>query len=203
MKSAVFEGKVMDDIIQAATNYFHHDKQKFIIDVLEEKKGILGFGAFIKAKVTLNIDPKDEGYTYLVDLLKHFGLRATVKVTENNGTVTYDLDADNNGILIGKDGKTLRSIQLLTTTVVNQYTDEHLNVLVDIGGYKQNQTKRLETLAKKLAKETMLTKVDAKLDPMNSFERRIIHNVLADWNHIKTVSVGTDPNRCIVIKYVQ
>ena len=203
MKSAVFEGKVLEDIIQAATNYFHYDKDMFIIDVLEEKKGILGFGAFIKANVTLNIDPKLEGQKYLTGLLEHFNLMSDIQITDISGNLTYNLDTENNGLLIGKDGKTLRSIQQLVSTIVNQYSDDHINVLVDIGLYKQKQTKRLETLAKKLAKETLLTKVDVKLDPMNSFERRIIHNVLSDWDHIQTISVGTNPNRCIMIKYVR
>ena len=203
MKTAVFEGKVMDDIIRAAINYFHQDQQYFKIDILEEKRGFLGLGAFIKAKVTLTIDPLDEGKKYLAEMLQHFGLDGEVFATQERSSLCFNLETANNGLLIGKEGKTLRSIQYLTTAVVNNFSDDHLNVLVDIGGYKQKQNKRLELLAKRVAKETLLAKVDAKLDPMNSYERRIIHNILSDWEHIKTVSEGTNPNRHVVIKYVR
>lgn len=202
MKSKIFEGKVMEDIITAATNHFHQDRQQLIIKVLEEKKGLFGLGAFVKAEVTLNLDPVEEGKKYLLQILNDFNVTGDVELNQNGRTLSYQVNSEHNSILIGREGRTLSAIQTLTSSVVNQYSNEHLNVLVDIGSYKKNQTKKLEMLAKKMAKETIITKVDAKLDPMNSFERRIIHNTLTNWNNVKTVSVGTDPNRYVVIKYV-
>ena len=83
----------------------------------------------------------------------------------------------------------------------SQYTNKHLKVLVDIGSYKENQIKKLEALAKKTAKEVLHSKIDAKLDPMNAYDRRIIHNTLSDWKNIQTVSNGVEPNRYLTIKY--
>lgn len=201
MKPKIFEGKVMNDIFIAAKNHFHQDQQQLIINVLEEKKGIFGLGAYIKAEVSLNLDPIEEGKKYLLQLLNDFNLTGTVEIIPSKQSITFNVNSDNNGLIIGREGKTLQSIQVLTSQVVNQYTNKHLKVLVDIGSYKENQIKKLEALAKKTAKEVLHSKIDAKLDPMNAYDRRIIHNTLSDWKNIQTVSNGVEPNRYLTIKY--
>ena len=201
MKPKIFEGKVMNDILIAAKNHFHQDQQQLIINVLEEKKGIFGLGAYIKAEVSLNLDPIEEGKKYLLQLLNDFNLTGTVEIIPSKQSITFNVNSDNIGLIIGREGKTLQSIQVLTSQVVNQYTNKHLKVLVDIGSYKENQIKKLEALAKKTAKEVLHSKIDAKLDPMNAYDRRIIHNTLSDWKNIQTVSNGVEPNRYLTIKY--
>ena len=201
MKPKIFEGKVMNDILIAAKNHFHQDQQQLIINVLEEKKGIFGLGAYIKAEVSLNLDPIEEGKKYLLQLLNDFNLTGTVEIIPSKQSITFNVNSDNNGLIIGREGKTLQSIQVLTSQVVNQYTNKHLKVLVDIGSHKENQIKKLEALAKKTAKEVLHSKIDAKLDPMNAYDRRIIHNTLSDWKNIQTVSNGVEPNRYLTIKY--
>ena len=201
MKPKIFEGKVMNDILIAAKNHFHQDQQQLIINVKEEKKGIFGLGAYIKAEVSLNLDPIEEGKKYLLQLLNDFNLTGTVEIIPSKQSITFNVNSDNNGLIIGREGKTLQSIQVLTSQVVNQYTNKHLKVLVDIGSYKENQIKKLEALAKKTAKEVLHSKIDAKLDPMNAYDRRIIHNTLSDWKNIQTVSNGVEPNRYLTIKY--
>lgn len=191
----------MNDILIAAKNHFHQDQQQLIINVLEEKKGIFGLGAYIKAEVSLNLDPIEEGKKYLLQLLNDFNLTGTVEIIPSKQSITFNVNSDNNGLIIGREGKTLQSIQVLTSQVVNQYTSKHLKVLVDIGSYKENQIKKLEALAKKTAKEVLHSKIDAKLDPMNAYDRRIIHNTLSDWKNIQTVSNGVEPNRYLTIKY--
>ena len=191
----------MNDILIAAKNHFHQDQQQLIINVLEEKKGIFGLGAYIKAEVSLNLDPIEEGKKYLLQLLNDFNLTGTVEIIPSKQSITFNVNSDNYGLIIGREGKTLQSIQVLTSQVVNQYTNKHLKVLVDIGSYKENQIKKLEALAKKTAKEVLHSKIDAKLDPMNAYDRRIIHNTLSDWKNIQTVSNGVEPNRYLTIKY--
>ena len=191
----------MNDILIAAKNHFHQDQQQLIINVLEEKKGIFGLGAYIKAEVSLNLDPIEEGKKYLLQLLNDINLTGTVEIIPSKQSITFNVNSDNNGLIIGREGKTLQSIQVLTSQVVNQYTNKHLKVLVDIGSYKENQIKKLEALAKKTAKEVLHSKIDAKLDPMNAYDRRIIHNTLSDWKNIQTVSNGVEPNRYLTIKY--
>ena len=129
----------MNDILIAAKNHFHQDQQQLIINVLEEKKGIFGLGAYIKAEVSLNLDPIEEGKKYLLQLLNDFNLTGTVEIIPSKQSITFNVNSDNNGLIIGREGKTLQSIQVLTSQVVNQYTNKHLKVLVDIGSYKENQ----------------------------------------------------------------
>lgn len=191
----------MDDIVVAAQNHFHHDQQHLTIHVLEQKKGIFGIGTYVKAEVTLNLDPVEEGKRYILQLLNDLCLDGCVEVITTKQSVTFNIDSNNNGMIIGREGKTLQAIQTLTSQVVNQYTKTHLKVLVDINGYKHKQNQKIEYFAKKIANEVLQTKIDAKLDPMNSYDRRLIHQVLSDWKHIKTVSEGIDPNRYIIIKY--
>lgn len=191
----------MDDIIVAAQNHFHHDQQHLVIHVLEEKKGIFRIGAYIKAEVRLNLDPIEEGKKYLLQLLNDLCLEGTIEVQSTKKLVTFNINSNNNGMIIGREGKTLQAIQTLTSQVVNQYTKNHLKVLVDINGYKQQQNQKIEYFVRKIAKEVTQTKIDVKLDAMNAYDRRLIHQTLSDWKHIKTVSEGVDPDRYIVIKY--
>lgn len=191
----------MDDIIVAAQNHFHHDQQHLVIHVLEEKKGIFRIGAYIKAEVRLNLNPVEEGKKYLLQLLNDLCLEGTIEVQSTKKIVTFNINSNNNGMIIGREGKTLQAIQTLTSQVVNQYTKNHLKVLVDINGYKQQQDQKLEYFVRKIAKEVTQTKIDVKLDAMNAYDRRLIHQTLSDWKHIQTVSEGVDPNRYIVIKY--
>lgn len=191
----------MDDIVVAAQNHFHHDQQHLTIHVLEQKKGIFGIGTYVKAEVSLNLDLIEQGKRYILQLLNDLCLDGCVEVITTKQSVTFNIDSSNNGMIIGREGKTLQAIQTLTSQVVNQYTETHLKVLVDINGYKHKQNQKIEYFAKKIANEVLQTKIDAKLDPMNSYDRRLIHQVLSDWKHIKTVSEGVDPNRYIIIKY--
>src|SRR5690606_3882923 len=105
-----------------------------------------------------------------------------------------------NPLLIGNRGRTIEALQTLVRQVISKYSDEHLICTVDVGGYKEKRKLQLEILATKTAKEVARTKIEAKLDPMNSYERRIIHAKLADWRDVYTESVGEEPNRSVVIK---
>jgi spoIIIJ-associated protein len=128
-------------------------------------------------------------------------LKGNVAVSTDEKTVTYNLTSDNNGFLIGKNGKTLQSFQTLAGQVVNQFSEKPMKIIVDVDSYRMKQIQRLEFLARKVAKEVIQTRIPAKLDPMNAYERRIIHQTLTDWAQIQTISEGVDPNRYLVIKY--
>ena len=114
--------------------------------------------------------------------------------------VSYTINSSENPILIGKNGKTLESIQFYIRNIINTYSEERQIVLVDIGGYKANRKRQLEILATKTAKEVAKTKVEAKLKPMNAYERRIIHTKLAEWRDVSTLSEGEGQDRHLVIK---
>ncbi len=90
---------------------------------------------------------------------------------------------------------------MLIKQIIHNEIGEYFKFQLDIGEYKAAREQKLEFLAKKIAREVVMTKVEAKLDPMNSYERRIVHNALSKFDYIETISEGEEPNRCVVIKY--
>ena len=121
-----------------------------------------------------------------------------MKVKDN--IPTYTIYSDNDALLIGKNGKNLHAL----STIVNQYVKteigESYKFLIDVNAYKEKHEKSLIRLAKNVAREVAQTKIEAKLDSMNSYERRIIHNALTNNKKVYTESEGEEPNRCVVIK---
>ncbi len=108
--------------------------------------------------------------------------------------------ADNNAILIGKDGKTLKALETLAKQKVQNDYGVHVSISLDVENYKEKKIKNLEYMAKKVAREVRSTKVEATLENMNSFERRVVHNILTDFKGVKTISEGEEPNRHVIIK---
>ena len=108
--------------------------------------------------------------------------------------------SDNNAILIGKNGRTMSSLQTLVKQSVQNKLGIRINIILDANEYKQKQEKNLERLAIRLAKDVRKTKIEAKMDCMNSYERRIVHNVLTNFKGVTTISEGEEPNRFVIIK---
>ena len=134
-------------------------------------------------------------------MFKNMEISAQIEMRrKNNNEISYTITTEENPLLIGKNGKTLENIQFFIRNIVNSYSDDHLIILVDIGGYKANRKRQLEIIATKTAKDVARSKVEAKLDPMNAYERRIIHTKLSDWRDVSTKSEGDNPKRYVVIK---
>ena len=128
------------------------------------------------------------------------GLSCNLEVKKRENGLNITVISDNNSILIGKNGRTLDSLTAIIKHAVYNEIGEYYPFVLDIGEYKQAREQKLERMAKKVAREVAYTKVEAKLDPMNSYERRIIHSILADNKKVITESEGEEPNRCVVIK---
>ena len=143
-----------------------------------------------------------EGKRYLESIFKELDIevKMEMRVKEDGGNIKYDIFSDENAILIGVEGRTLRSFQMLLRNYLNTFTTTNIIVNVDIGNYNQNRKKQLEILATKTAKEVARTNIEAKLQPMSSFERRIIHTKLAEWRDVYTESIGEGEERQIIIK---
>ena len=121
--------------------------------------------------------------------------------TDNYIKIT--MHSENSSILIGKGGRTLSSIQTLLRSALSTQTGMKINVIVDVENYRIRQENNIERLAKKLAKEVLKTKEPITMDSMNSYERRLVHNVLSNFKNISSESEGEEPNRKVVIKYVE
>jgi len=198
MKTIQLEVKSIDEGLKLASKELRIPKNHIEITVLE-KKGLMKKVLIVEAKVTKT--PAEVGYELLVEMFDNMNIDATIemRVKEEN-EITYTINSEENPILIGKNGKTLEGIQFYIRHIVNTYSEERQIVLVDVGGYKANRRKQLEILATKTAKEVARTRVEAKLRPMNAYERRIVHTKLAEWRDVTTISEGEGQDRHLVIK---
>ena len=128
------------------------------------------------------------------------GLTSNLEVRRRENNITITIFSNNNSILIGKNGRTISAIQTIIRQIIHSQIKSNLQIIIDVENYKEKRIKNLEYLAKKVAKEVAHTKVETKLDPMNSYERRTIHNVLSQNKYVYTESEGIEPNRYVVIK---
>ena len=157
-----------------------------------------------KYEALVDVDLALEGKRYLEGILSAIGLEYQIEVRRNgDDEINYVIESSENPLLIGIRGKTLESLSLLIKNLLGTYTKDKLIVSLDIGNYRANRIRQLEILATKTAKEVAKTKVDAKLRPMNSFERRVIHEKLSDWHDVYTESEGEGEERAIVIQAVK
>ncbi|MFV0440957.1 MAG: RNA-binding cell elongation regulator Jag/EloR [Lachnospirales bacterium] len=197
-----FTGKTLDEAISLAIKNLNvKDKSELEINVVTEgSKGFLGFGAkeaVVEAKV--KFEPKKIITDFIKEITIAMDILVDVEITEKENTLNVNLVGENLGILIGKHGQTLDSIQHLTSLTVNKGKAQYVNIILDCENYRSKRRVTLEKLARNLAKKVRDTKKSVYLEPMSSYERRIIHSALQDAKDIHTHSEGKDGNRHIII----
>ena len=195
-KEIEIKAKTLEEAQEEAVKQLHISSDKIFINVLGE----LPDGLNCKAEVDINLTL--EGKKYLEGILKSLGIGYQIEArsVKNEEEIHYMIDSYENSLLIGVKGKTLDALQTLVRNLISSYTKEHVIVSLDIGGYRANRAHQLEILATKTAKDVIRTKMPVKLQPMNSFERRIIHEKLSDWRDVYTESEGEGEDRAIVVK---
>ncbi len=201
MKTLVFEAKNDDEARLHAARELRVNPT-FITLSHEEKKGMLGLKKTVQYTATVNVNLLDFGYDFLKQTLIDLEIEASLEAEQNTetGAFHYTIDSEENPLLIGKSGKTLHGFQTYMRNLMNLYSDEGVNVVLDIGDYKANRERQLEILATKTAKEVARSKIPATLRDLNAYERRIVHTKLSEWRDVTTVSEGERPNRYLVIK---
>lgn len=138
---------------------------------------------------------------YIKELLKNIGYQSIdIEVTNKETVPTFTIYSENDSLLIGKTGRNLKALQTITINALRKELEEPYKFVINISDYKEQREKSLIKLANNIAREVKETKIDAKLDSMNSYERRIIHNALVNNKYVYTKSEGIEPNRYIVIK---
>ena len=155
-------------------------------------------------KSVIEVIKKDDVVEHIKELIKDItsdmGLSINMEVKKREDSLNITIYADNNAILIGKNAKTLNALTTIIKQSVYKDIGENYKFVLDVGEYKQKREWNLERMAKQIAREVARTGVEATLEPMNSYERRIIHNTLGQNKKVYTESVGEEPNRCVVIK---
>lgn len=164
-------------------------------------------GSLFKAKkYILYAVKKEEINTYIKEyisnLSKLMNININVEIREEENIYNIKLISDNNPILIGKDGRTINAIQLLLRKAIEVSAHQNIKVNVDVANYKGKQTERLEKNIRTIAEEIEHNKIDVSLDPMNSYDRRIVHCIISEYKDLSTESTGEGPTRHVVIKYV-
>lgn len=171
-----------------------------LIQRAEKKKfGIFG-GAPAKVRVTVKSSPADTAEEFLKSVLDGMKLGGvTVEKKESEGAVEFDLSGEDVGFVIGRRGETLDALQYLTSLVANHGNEDYLKVTVDTGNYREKREKTLEILGRKLAFKAVKTGKRTNLEPMNPYERRIIHTAVQKVNGAISWSEGENSNRHVVI----
>ena len=170
--------------------------------VLEEpKKGILGIGACdAKVSVTLKETPAIRAYDFIEALIKNMNLDATVEIVEQDDEgVSLAINGDHLGILIGRRGDVLDSLQYLATLAANIEKKDFYRVTVDVQGYREKRAETLRGVAKRMSEKVLKYKKSFALEPMNAYERRIIHSACQNIEGVTTRSIGEGADRKIVI----
>jgi spoIIIJ-associated protein len=163
-------------------------------------KGFLGLGAKpARVRVTVKHNPERIAEAFIKEMGMAMGILIGVKTTASEKQLDIVLTGDNMGILIGKRGQTLDAIQYLVSLAVNKGKAPYVNVVIDSENYRKRRREILESLAHNLAKKVKSTRKPVTLEPMNTFERRIIHSALQSDRSVSTYSEGADPFRNIVI----
>lgn len=200
MEKHRFIGKTKEEAIENAKIGLQELEENLIIRELETIKG----GLFKSKKIEIEVIEKREVVkdikNFLNKLLKDLGFNANIEVKMNDEIPAYTIYSDNDSLLIGKNGKNLQALSIVTNQYVKKEVGESFKFLIDVNAYKEKHERSLVRLAKNVAREVATTKIEAKMDSMNSYERRIIHNALANNKKVYTESEGEEPNRYVVIK---
>lgn len=191
----VFEGKNKEEALEKALDYYNLDEEYLLINNINEE----GTQIEVIDKADIKFFIKE----YISNLSEYVGIDINTEIRENEGSFNIKLVSNNNAILIGKDGKTISSIQTLLRKTLEKEAHHIIKVNVDVANYKEKNLKRKAYEIKKIAYEVAKTKVDVELDPMNSYERREIHNMVDSIKNVTTESIGEGKERHIVIKYVE
>ena len=140
---------------------------------------------------------------YIENLSKLLNLDITSEILNNNESFNVTLVSDNNAILIGKEGKNLNAIQTILRQAIKTEAGINLKISVDVGNYKLKKMKNIEIEVRKIAEEMEKSHLDVSLDPMNSYERRLVHNIINEYSNLTTESFGEGKDRHVVIKYIE
>ena len=215
-------GRTEDEAVAAALAELGMDRDDVSVTVVERaKSGFLGIGAspaVVRVEYEAPDEPAPEAEAkpaeeapaqdypeiraFLTGLLERMGTKADIEIPARDSKgVVVNLSGPNMGAVIGRRGETLDAIQHLTNYVVNRGSDKHMHISVDAESYRAKREESLVRLAEKMAAKVIKYKRSMALEPMNSYERHIIHTALQDYEGVTTSSTGTEPNRRVVVSY--
>ncbi|AOR24880.1 RNA-binding cell elongation regulator Jag/EloR [Clostridium taeniosporum] len=204
MRSVELEGKNVEEALDKALNELNTTKDMVDIEVLERgSKGLFGFISSkpAKVKVTLKQTYIDDIRNFINKILDSMSIKAEIDINEQNDVINISLSGNKLGLLIGYRGETLDSLQCLISLMVNKDSSiQYKRILLDIENYREKREETLKNVAMKTAEKVKKSGRLFKLEPMNPYERRIIHSALQDNSFVNTYSEGKEPFRRVVVQ---
>ena len=200
MKTKEYVVSNEDEALTLASKEFGLSEDDLALKIVSETD------ASMVVEVTVGIDPIEKGKKFLQTLLDENQVEGMIEKIVKDNVVEFNINAgDFNGVLIGKNSKHMIALQILLSNVINAYysEDEAMIVKLDVGGYRHRREGNLERLAVQYGKQVAKSKQPVQLDGLNSYERKIIHDRLSTWKELKTHSEGEEPNRILIIEYVE
>lgn len=197
-----YTGKNIDEVLKDAANDKNTTVENLTYHILEEVSGFLGLGSKVTAEVYSNGDIADFIKDYLQTYFDNIQMGVSIDIkVDDDDFYHVNIDAENNAILIGKNGQTLQALNTVLKAAVSAEFKKRVGVLIDINGYKEEKYHKVCSLALRVAKTVQRTKTDAVLDPMPADERKAIHNYLQRVKFVSTVSEGEGKDRRLKIVY--
>ncbi|WP_173918079.1 RNA-binding cell elongation regulator Jag/EloR [Halobacillus sp. Marseille-Q1614] len=206
MKQMTATGTTIDEAVQSALDQLQTSKDQVNVEVIDEgKKGFLGVFGTKPAIVKVSIvkDPVQDAESFVKEVAAQMGAPVEVATKVDGRHLFMELAGEKIAMLIGKRGQTLNSLQYLVQLAVNRESDQFYTVLLDAENYRARRRETLETLANRLAEKAVRTGESIHLEPMPSYERKVIHSALQNNSKVETDSAGNDPKRHIVIHPVR
>jgi len=205
LKSIEVQGRTEDEAIEVALEQLGMSRDDVSVEILEQAKtGFLGLKstpAIVKVEYEAREECVEQIDAFLAGLFMRMGIEVDVKITEGEGSINVTLTGKDPGALIGRRGETLDAIQHLTNYVINRSVTGRVRINLDAENYRQRRNESLENLASRTAGKVIKYKRNMTLDPMNAYERHVIHSALQEHEQVSTYSVGSEPNRRVVISY--
>lgn len=198
-------GKTVQEAISAALTELNLSEEDVDIEVIEEgTKGIFGIIGSKVAKIRATVREEsnnrcDIASDFLYTILNNMEVEADISVSEDEENIVVDINGDDIGIIIGHRGETMDALQYLTSLVVNKEFEDYKRVILNVENYRQKREETLIKLANRLAEKVVKYKKPVTLEPMNPYERRIIHSSLQGHKFVETYSTGEEPKRKVVI----
>lgn len=203
LKSHKFEGKNSEDVLNKALSELNASTNEVYYNVAEEQSGGLFKSKKFAVTIVLKEDIVEYVKSYLKEITELMGINVEFETQKRENYIKVNMVSDNSAILIGKNGRTMRSLQDLLRQSIQSKVGVRVNVILDSNDYKEKQQRNIERLAVKLAKDVVKTKIEVKMDKMNSYERRLVHNRLSNFKGVTTISEGEEPERYVIIKPVE
>lgn len=195
-------GKTIEDAVAEALKTLNMDRDSVSVEILEKpKSGFLGIGAVpAKIRVSYEYSRADKTRDFLEELFKKMNIEAKIDIAkEEEGRLKVTLSGDEMGLIIGRRGENLDALQYITNLSVNKNEDERVRVSIDTENYREKREESLERLAKRVADKVSKYGRSVSLEPMPPSERRIIHACLQDYKGVTTFSIGSEPQRRVIV----